>query len=840
MSTFWQDLRFALRGFAKSPGFTVVAVLTLALGIGATTSVFSVCDAVILRPLPVAEPDQLVVFTFESRENSVVRSLWGYRTRVPGTDRFTSASFSYPLYRAWQEQPHDVLSSLFAFFPLGWVNVQVDGASELAESVFVAGEYFSGLGLQPAAGRLLVPSDDTPGAPPVAVVGYAYWQARFGGSADAVGKAVFVNGKPFEIVGVAPAEFYGTVDYQSPPQIVIPLAHGAALSPDVRSLMTDRETWWLGVMGRLKAGVTRAQAEAALRGAFEQQVDELAKEITGEKTRPALVLLPGRQGQAEFRHRNAEALVYSLAVVGLILLIACANVAGLLLARAGKRQREMAVRVALGCGRGRLIRQLLTESLLLAVLGGVAGVLVAAWFRDVLFTWLPIGNVPPTLDIPLDLRVLVFAAGLCGLTVLFSGLVPAIQATRVNLVPALRESAANLMGGKSHHRWGQAMVAGQMAISIVVLAAGGLFLRTLAKLEATETGFNPEHLLVFRLDGSLNGYEGTRLADLYREVRERVERIPGVRGVAHTRHGLLVGHISNTHVRVPGCKVPEEKLLSYLHLVGGDFFDTLQIPLRRGRDLTLRDDEAAPRVAVVNETFVRECFDDENPVGRFFSFGDEGEAPTEIVGVAADTKYASLRQEVPPTMYLPFRQHLDDLNVVNFYVRSPQEPAALATVVRGIVRGVDPQLPVFEVSTQEERIRASVERERQSAYLSAGFAGLALVLACIGLYGLMAQWVARRTNEMGIRIALGADRRAILRLVLGSGMRLVAVGVALGLAGAYATTRLIRSQLFGVEPHDPVTLGAVAVLLAVVALAACWIPALRATQVDPMVALRYE
>ena len=839
MITFWQDVRYALRTLRKSPGFAAVAVLTLALGIGATTAVFSVYDAILLRPLPVAEPDQLVVLNWYLGSAHVISSHDGFQLTDAATGRNLSGSFSYALFRAWSEQD-SVFSSLFATYPLGRVNLRAENQSELAEALLVTGDYFTGLGVRPGAGRLLTAADAAPGATPVAVISHAYWQRRFGGAPDVVGKGVFINGQAFEIVGVTPPEFYGTVDFAGELDVIAPLAQLPQLIREDEDRFNDGAYWWLGVLGRLKPGVTREQAAAALAGAFNAEVDRLAGDRKLER-RPELVVRSGRQGQAEFRRRNADTLLYSLGAVGLVLLIACANLTGLLLGRAGDRQQEIAVRLALGCGRLRLVRQLMTESMLLGVFGVAAGVAVAMWLKDALLAWLPVSSIPDTLQLPLDLRVLGFAAAAGMLTTLVAGLVPALHSTRVDVLPALREGAASVMGGRLRHRLGAGIVITQLALSLVVLVAGGLFLRTLHSVESVPVGFNPENILTFRLDGTLSGYEGTRLADAYDELTRRFQGIPGVRSVAHSRHGMLRGGMSSTYINVPGYVPPEgAPSVTYLHRVGGDFFRTLEVPVLLGRVITPQDNENSPLVAVVNEAFVRQFLGGQHALGFRFGFGSKAPPEVEIVGVVADTKYAHLRDDPPPTAFVSARQKLDSLRDVNFYLRASGDPGALAPAVRQMVRDFDASLPVFGLSTQIEVIRASADRERQSAYLSVAIAAVALALACVGLYGLMAQWVGRRMREMGIRMALGAGRASILGLVMRWALRLVAAGIIFGVAGAFAAARLIRSELFGVTPDDPLTYAAVCVILAAVALAACWVPARRATRVDPVVTLRYE
>jgi len=840
MHSILSDLRYALRSLRKNPGTVLAAILSLALGLGANTALFSVFDAVVLRSLPVAEPDRLVLFTWQSSGPQVPDSHSGYAIRDKKTGQLRRASFSYPMYLRFREQ-REILSQTIAFSPFGRSNFQVDGQAELATALLVSGNYFEGLGLRPLAGRLLTDSDDAPGAPNVAVISYAYWQKRFGADAAAIGKSVFVNGQSFTIVGVTPADFYGTVDYASSPDVFLPMTRLPFLEGPKYTALANPDYWWVGVMGRLRPGVTREQAQTPLRAAFEQDVEELIRTKNNKDTvMPEFVLQPGRQGQADFRSRNSGPLLYSLAVVGLVLLIACANVANLLLVRAGARQREIAVRVALGAPRRRIIRQLLTESLLLAGCGGVVGVFIAGWGKEALFAWLPVDSVPRAMEIPLNLFVLGYSAALCFLTAILFGLAPAFHATRVDLGQALKDAAGNVAGGRRRHWLGKSLVVSQVALSLMVLVAAGLFLRTLAQLERTSTGFEPQNLLVFRLDATLSGYQEARLADLYDDVQHRIERLPGVRYVGATRHPLIGGVMSNRSASFQGyVRRPDEEKYVNIHVISGDFFRAVGAPLLSGREFTPLDNENSSPVAIVNQTIARRFFNGESPVGRRMDFASEFQGgKIEIVGVARDMKYTGLREEVPPTVYIPTRQ--EGFTHVTFYVRSAGDPAALGAAIRAAVREIDAGIPVFSLQTQNAMIQTSLDEERKSATLSTLFALLALVMAAIGLYGLLAHSTSRRTNEIGIRIALGASAADILRLVVSQGMRLAVGGVGVGLLVSYWATRLLAARLYEVKPFDPWTFAGAALLLAAIALLACWVPARRATRVSPTVALRYE
>ncbi|MGH9792417.1 MAG: ABC transporter permease, partial [Candidatus Acidiferrales bacterium] len=782
MERFWQDIRYGLRMLRKSPSHTIVAVLSLALGLGASTALFSVYDAVVMRPLPsVADPQSLVVLLWRTIGNQPMDSHSGFGiSDGPGTPRL-SGSFSYPLFRQFREQ--NVFSYTFAFYYLGRNNVQTDGTSELAPTLLVSGDYFDGLGLRPWAGRLLAAQDDHIGGEPAAVISHSYWLERFGGDPGAVGKAIFVNGRPFTIAGVVPRDFYGTIDYGSTPEIFLPLAYLDRLRPPLekeRTILEDNEAWWFGVMGRLKPGSTREAAHTALSVTFQHNVETLddmrnPKPGAEPPKMPTLVLKPGAQGQSEFRQRNAQPLLVALAVVGVILLIACFNVANLLLARAGERQREVAVRMALGSHRRRLIRQLLTESLMLASMGGLLGVFFAWWGKELLFVWLPVSAVPETLAVPLNLRVLALAGACCVLTALIFGLAPAFHATRVDLANSLKDAAGSIAGSRPRQRLGRAMVVVQLALSVVVLAGAGLLLRTLINLEKSGTGFNSDNLLVFRLDGDISGYRGDKLANLHDEVRRRLQALPGVRSVAATRQPLITNSRSTRSASfLSYTPKPDERVSVHIQDISGDFFTTLRAPVLLGRDFGARDDQpGAPLVAIVNETIARRYFDGSNPVGQRMDFGsNQKEGKIEIVGVVRDMKYDRLHNDPPPTVYTPARQRPNPRDVT-FMLRTAGDPNALAPAVTQLVRDLDSNLPVFGLRTQSDVIRGSLNRERESSSLLALFAGLALVLAAIGLYGLMAHTVSTRTNEIGIRLALGADHGKIFRMVLKQGLLLV-------------------------------------------------------------------
>ncbi|PYT06374.1 MAG: hypothetical protein DMF60_09540, partial [Acidobacteria bacterium] len=737
--------------------------------------------------------------------------------------------------------------------------VNAGGQAEVASGQAVSGNYYTALGVQPFIGRTITDDDDNAGSSPVAVLSHRYWQRRFSGDPTIVGTQINVNNIAFTIAGVTPPGFEGTMQVGSSQDVSIPIAWEPQVSAE-RSRMRGTGTWWLRIMGRLKPGASAEQAQAALEGTFQQTVLEhrAARQAQSQGQNalppldpndyPRLALDTGSQGEMNSRQYYKRPLHILLGVVGLVLLIACANVANLLLTRAASRQKEIAVRLAVGASRWRLIRQLLTESVLLAAMGGAFGILFALWIKDGLIAasdWIGKGT---SLDPRLNPRVLSFTLGLSLLTGILFGIAPALRATRVDLTPALKDSARG-SGTASRSLLSRSLIVAQVALSLLLLIGAGLFLRTLLNLQSVEPGFNTRNLLLFSVDPSLIGYKDERLANLYHQMFERIEAVPGVRFVTFSRTPLLSRGTSDRSVYLPGASVGEDgKVKSdgpgYLHQVRENFLDAMEIPLLAGRSLTAGDDARAPKVAVVNQTFAERYFPDEDPIGKRFSF-DSNTKPglVEIIGLARDTKYARQRDEVPPTAYLPWLQELSSLGTVTFEVRTTGEPNKSVEAIRSAVREVESNLPVNNIRTQIEQADETLAMERLFAKLVGLFGLLAQQLAAIGLYGVLAWSVSQRTHEIGIRMALGANQKDISKMILRQGMTLTFVGVALGLVGAYVLTKYLTSltdMLYGVTATDPLTFGAIAGFLALVALVACYIPARRATKVDPMVALRYE
>ena len=867
MGTLWQDLRYGARMLIKARGFTAIAVLSLALGIGANTALFSVVDVLLLKMLPVKEPERLVLFKSVAPREFSAGSYTGNSNTDPATGMRSMTSFPYQSFQQMREE-ESALSDVFAFGNVG-LNVSADGHADVASGQAVSGNYFAGLGVQPLLGRVLNDEDDKPAAAAAAVLSYRYWKQRFGGNPAVIDSQINLNNVAFTIIGVTPPGFEGTMQAGSTQDVTIAIAWEPRVYVDrERSNMNGAGVWWLRLMGRLKPGAAPEQARAQLENAFHQSViDHRAARQTQARAAgatairdldpqqyPRLFLDPGGQGEMNSRKYYARSLYMLLGVVGLVLLIACANVANLLLSRAAARQKEIGIRLALGASRWRLIRQLLTESVLIAAMGGLAGILFAIWIKDGVLAvndWG--GRGMRALEPQLNLRVLGFTLALSLVTGIVFGLAPALRSTKVDLTPALKDSARSSSSG-SRSLLSRGLVVFQVALSLLLLVGAGLFLRTLLNLQRVEPGFNARNLLLFGVQPALIGYKDERLTDLYQQMTERLEAVPGVQAVTFSRTALLSQSSSSRDLFLRSAlNVPpdsEGRIKSngevYIHQVRENFLEAMGIQLLAGRTLRAEDDARAPRVVVVNQTFANKYFPDESPVGKRFTFDPTKPDQVEIIGLAQDAKYARQRDEIPPTAYASWRQEMRSMGGVTFEVRTAGDPAVAVAAVRQAVAEIDGNLPLNNVKTQIEQADETLRMERLFAKLLTLFAALAQQLAAIGLFGVMAYAVSQRTREIGIRMALGADRRDVLKMILRQGMTLAMLGVVLGLAVAYVLTKYLesaldlKSMLYGVTVSDPLTYGVIAVGLTLVALAACYVPARRATKVDPMIALRYE
>ncbi len=763
IETMLQDIRYGLRMLAGSPGFTAVAVLSLALGIGANTAIFTLVDAVLLKMLPVRNPKEIVLLRWAvpaGQHPLGARSMEGNDWIEKG--RNLGTAFSYPAYReirARGQGPGQPFSEVFAFKGLGELNVLVDGQASLAFAQLVSGDYFHALGVNPVGGRMLTASDDHAGTPPVCVISNLYWQRRFGGETSAIGKSIAINGAPVTIIGITPPEFFGLQPGKAV-DISLPLATQPLIlpHPDPKmSMFTTPTYWWVLIMGRLNPGVTEQQAITRLEPIFQQTVTEKQSGSKGDRSAMAtLEVVPGSQGIDGLRRQFSRPLLILMGMVGMVLLIACANVANLLLARANTRRQEIGVRLSLGAPRSRLIRQLLTESVLLSFLGGALGIALAWWGSRILVTFISSARTPIELNLSPDLRVLCFAAGACLLSGLLFGLAPALRATRVDLTPSLKRGAGLGMG--------KMLVVAQAALSVVLLFGAGLFVRTLVNLESLNTGFDKDNLLLFGINASHAGYKDQALKNFYSQVQQRLSGLPGAVSATASTYLLLSGDSAGRRLWAQGYS-PKQEERTFVRVLptGSDFFRTMKIPLLRGRHFTARDSESAPKVAVVNETLVKLYFAGRDPIGQRIGW-DRNKVDIEIVGVAKDAKYNSLRKDTPATVYHPFTQA--SIYAMHFEVRTAGAPQALIPDVRRAVAALDRKVPLYDVKTQTEQMDESLIQERLFAKLMSFFGGLALLLACVGLYGLMSYAVARRTGEIGIRMALGARRRNIIGMVL--------------------------------------------------------------------------
>jgi len=867
MQTLWQDLRYGVRMLLKQKGITIVAVLSLALGIGANTALFSVVDAMLLKMLPVKEPERLVLFRSVAPREFSVGSYSGNSNTDPVTRQRSMTSFPLQSFQRMREA-ESPLSEVFVFGDVG-LNVSADGQSDVVNGQAVSGNYYAGLGVQAMLGRVLTNEDDNASASAATVISYRYWQQRFGGNEAVIGKQVNLNNIGFTIVGVTPPGFDGAMQAGSTLDVTIPIAWEPQLYVDrQRSNMGGAGTWWLRMMGRLKPGATAEQARAQLESAFHQSVIEhrAARQAQAQATGgnaindldpkfyPRLFLDPGGQGEMNVRNRYAPSMYLLLGVVAMVLLIACANVANLLLSRAASRQKEIGVRLALGASRWRLIRQLLTESVLLSLFGGALGILFALWIKDGLLAvsdWG--GRGMRGLEPQLDWRVMGFTLALALLTGIIFGLAPAWRATKVDLTPTLKDSGRG-SSAATRSVLSRSLVVVQVALSLLLLVGAGLFVRTLLNLQRVEPGFNTKNLLIFGIQPGLIGYKDEKLMHLYERATERLQAIPGVQAVTFSRMALLAQGSSSRSVFLrDALNAPpdsegriKESGEGYIHQVRENFLEVMQIPLLAGRNLTPQDDASALRVVIVNQSFASKYFPNENPIGKRFTFDPKKPDEIEIVGLAKDAKYTRQRDDVPPTVYSSWRPELRSMGNATIEVRTVGNPTDLTGAIRSAMQEVDANLPLVNIRTQIEQADATLMMERLFAKLLMLFGLLAQQLASIGLFGVLAYAVSQRTHEIGIRMALGAEARDVMKMILRQGMTLALLGIALGLIGAYVLTKYLESwmnlsqMLFGVKVTDPMTYGVMATGLTFVALIACFIPAWRATKVDPMIALRYE
>jgi predicted permease len=836
METWLQDVRYGFRMLRKNPAFTLVAVLTLALGIGANTAIFTLINAVILKALPVRDPQGLVIVGDPARAND--RSLG-----TPQND-----IFSYRLYRELRDG-NTVFSGIAASGEEHRIRVETSGAGLITEDAvanLVTGNYFSVLGMNPFRGRMLMPEDDAAkSSNPVTVVSYEFWTRKLAQDPTVVGQTVRLNKYPYTIVGIAPPGFFGDTigDKQD---FWIPLSMQPQMMPG-RAWLDDVHASWLRVIARLKPRVSVGQAEANMNVLFRQwlsgpQGRALDPGDQEALSRRKVQVVAGAQGFSSVRGEYFRPLVLLMAIVGLVLLIACVNVANLLLARASGRQREVAVRLAIGATRARLLRQLLTESVILAFAGGLAGLLIARWGTETLLK-LSIGaRASEGLPVTPDWRVLGFTACACLLTGLLFGLVPALRSAKVAVASTLKETTLT-NPGRGRLPIGKLLVALQVSVCLLVLFAAGLLVRSLSNLRNVDLGYNRDHILMVRADPVAAGYKPAQLLPYEREMVGRLSALPGVHSVTASENGLFSGTESADAMKIEGYVAARGgDQIVYWDQVGSNYFSALGIPILAGRDFGPQDTATSPKIAVINETMARFYFGNSNPIGRKMWIDDQDhkDQPIEVIGVARDVRDHTLRGPIQRRFYIPTGQALDSIYAINFELQTVGKPDAIAEAARKAFAALDPNVPLIRVRSVADLVDSSISKDILIARLSSFFGLLALLLACVGLYGVMSYTVSSRTREIGVRMALGAQRREVLRMVLQEAMKLVVIGIVIGIPVALLLTRLFTSMLFGLSSADPVSLLAVILLLAVIATLAGFIPARRATRVDPMVALRYE
>jgi predicted permease len=836
-----QDICYSLRIMRRSRVLTAAVVLSLMLGMGTSTAIFGIMDAALLRSLPVKNPEQIVLLNWYAQKWPAECLLMGRASDAEGGGT-TGWSFSYWTYSQLQ-QPNPATAGAAAFQQIhGETTIFARGRADVAHGNLVSGNFFQLLGLLPAAGRLLEPTDDESGAAPAVVLSHPFWKRMFGGDRSIIGEAVRLSGNSFTIVGVTPSDFFG-VSPGEWPDFYVPLVAQPLLYPMFSGeLVALKENiWWLQLFARRRPGLSDQETQALLNTPFRQSLASMKLEQPEEW--PVLRVVPGNRGYSFAREDLARPLWVLMALAGLVLLITCADVANLLLSRATSRSREAAMRAALGAGRARLFRQHLTESLLLALFGGVAGLLVGEWCGAALLSLANSQSHPLAIDVRFDWRFFSFALFLALATGLLFGLGPAFRATRTDMRSGLQDfgrPASSRSPGR--FGFGRLLVISQIAVSLVVVITAGLFLRSLNNLYAIPLGFKAENLLLFDVNPLRAGYGQDDKNQLMALLYERLRTIPSVRSVAWSRYALVGNSVAMNRIRIPG--QPDESGKSmpcHLLPVGPGFHETMGIPILIGRALDKRDDSAAPKRAVVNETFLKKYMPGTQPIGRQFLLTDrDRDTLVEIVGVSGDAKYGELRGSVPPTAYLPDEQHPSPSAGAVFELRTVGRPEAVIASVRNALREIDPYLPVFNIRTQLEQIEEHLRQERLMSLLAGGLATLAMVLAGIGLYGLIAYAVSRRTSELGIRMALGATPKSVHRLILRDSALVAIPGTVVGLGLAGATTGLLHSSLYGLEPADPLTMAAATAALLAIAALAGFLPARRASRIDPLAALRHD
>lgn len=848
----WRDLRYAARILARTPTFTCVAVLVMALGIGANTAIYSFLDSLLLRSLPVSDPASLVVVNWHMQASRHGETVMQSMSGTPYWDDPIEVGGIFP-YAAFELFQKDKMafSDVFAYAcnrEVDRMSVSIKEQADHASGELVSGGYFNGLRTIPAAGRLLVDDDDRVGAPSVAVVSYAFSESHFGGPANAAGKSILINNLPFTVVGVTMPEFFG-VDPSSAPDVYLPMHTNLLLGAQIPygfkpSDYLDSNYYWVDIMGRLRPGVTLAQAQAEIAPRFRQWIATTAHNDQQRGNLPVLFFTSGATGIDTLRRRFSKPLYVLMTLVGLILAIACSNVANLLLSRAASRQREMALRLSEGASRFRLIRQLLTESVLLAALGGLLGVLFAVWGIRFLEVLLANGHDGTGLHAQLNWHVLLVAAALSIVTGIVFGLAPAMRGTDMDLATALKETRVT----QRRTRYAslplsttQILVAGQIALSMLMLVAAGLFIRTLSNLQSVNLGFNRENLLLFQVNARQSGHKDADISEFYENLRERLAAIPGVQNASLAEGSLIRGQ-SQMPISLPGQPVNRATVYT---TVGPNFLTTMQIPLMAGRDIEERDQPDSQKVVLISEEFARINFPGRNPIGMHLMLWKGIEEKQvrrdmEIVGVARNARYGSLKQQTLPVVYIPFNQGDPQPDEMTFVLRTQGDPASFIHAAREVVHQADASLPVSDIRTQNGEIADILHQEIMLAQLCSALAVLALIIASVGLYGTISYGVSRRTGEIGIRMALGARRGPVVWMILHEVCILIAVGLAISVPVALATSKFLQSFLFNMKSNDPTTLGLAVAILVIAAMGAGCLPARKASRIDPMTVLRHE
>ncbi len=834
-----RDIRYAWRTLRRSPGFATVAALTLGLGIGANTAIFSLINAIMLRLLPVAHPEQLVLLTDPAQSGVAADT----------TEHGVRSILSYPEFDQLRSHNSVFSGLLAAQSEVSDLDLFREGKSAAqplkVHAQLVSGNFFQVLGVQPLLGRIFTfKEDQVVGANPVTVISYGYWQRAFAGNRSIVGSTVRVGQGVFHILGVAPPGFRGIL-VGADTDFWFPITMQQQVLPG-RDYLKPRDTLWLQVMGRLAPGISLKKAEAGINTTFQQSLRSWAAALpTARKHREMLndkiELRPGSRGASSIRGEFGNPLKLLMAMVGVVLLIACANVANLMLARASGRQREIGVRLALGASRRTLIRQLLTESLLVAILGGILGVLLSIAGTRVLLALVSIGVSDLALDVPLDHQVLIFAAAISLLTGVVFGLTPAIRATRLEINRAL---AANARGSSAAHdriQTGKILGITQIALSVVLLMGAALFVRSLHNMLAQQLGFQRDHLLMITVNPPAAGYKGPAAAAMYERVREELRTVPGVRSVSLSNDRLFEGD-SGDHLAIEGSpELDPEKLVSRWTEVGADYFETLRVPLLKGRRIDVADAERRAPVCLINEAFLNRFFPDRDAIGKHIT----DQYPTtretfEIVGVVADAKEHRPDEKKEPRFYSNITHPIGTLEAVTYFLRTSEQPGSIASQARKLLQQFDRNLPIVSVRTVDEQMDRLLSTDRLVADLAAFFGGIALLMAAIGLYGVMSYSMTRRTNEIGIRMALGASAKTVMRMVLRETLWMVAIGIVIGVPCGIGVARAISSRLYGVTAVDPVAIATALLIVLGSAVAAGYVPARRASGVDPMLSLRQE